>query len=76
MNSENTINMKKSDKCIHTIDTTKCCNKSFTCYGGFCKKHRNEFLLKEGIINLDNFTGDIKDYKSLYENSLSDRMNS
>ena len=63
MNSENIINMKKSDKCIHTIDTTKCCKKSFICYGGYCKKHKDEFLLKDGFINLDNFTGDIKDYK-------------
>ena len=63
MNSENIINIKKSDKCIHIIDTTKCCKKSFICYGGYCKKHKDEFLLKEGLINLDNFTGDIKDYK-------------
>ena len=45
MISENIINMKKMDKCIHTNDTTKCCKKSFTCYGGYCKKHKDEFLL-------------------------------
>jgi len=62
MNSEITINIKNSDKCIYTIDT-KCCKKSLACYGGYCKKHKDKFLLKEGFINLNNFTGDIKDYK-------------
>ena len=60
MNSEN---MKKSNNCIHSIDNSKCCKKSFICYGGYCKKHKDEFLLKDEFINLDNFTGDIKDYK-------------
>ena len=68
MNSENIVNLtkaklSKSTQCIHTLDNTKCNKKSFTWYGGYCKKHKHEFLLKDGIINLENFTGDIKDYK-------------
>ena len=57
------INTNEYDKCIHVLDNSKCNNKSFICYGGYCKKHKEEFLLNNGFINLDNFTGNIKDYK-------------
>jgi len=56
-------NKNKCEKCIHILDNDKCNNKSFTCYGGYCKKHKDDFLLKDGIINLEEFTGDSKDYK-------------
>ena len=43
MSSENIINMKKSDKCIHSIENTKCCKESFICYGGYCKNIKMNF---------------------------------
>ena len=55
--------IKNIKVCIHNLDNHKCNKKPNKCYGGYCKKHKDEYLLKEGIINLDNFTGDIKDYK-------------
>ena len=57
-------NLGSPNKCIHNLDIEHKCNKeAFTCYGGYCKKHKDEFLIKEGMINLENFTGVIKDYK-------------
>jgi hypothetical protein len=53
----------KSDKCIHILDNSKCNKKAFTCYGGHCNKHKDVFLLKGGIININHFTSNIKDYK-------------
>jgi len=40
----------------------KCYLKSNKSYGGHCKKHRKEYLLKDDIIVLDRFTMNPKDY--------------
>jgi hypothetical protein len=50
------------NKCIHILDN-KCNKVSVTCYGGFCKSHKDEFLLKDGYINIETFTNEIKDYR-------------
>ena len=47
------INIKKSNNCIHSTDNSKCCKKSLICYGGYCKKHKDEFLLKEQTLEIE-----------------------
>lgn len=51
------------NECNHISANVKCTTCSHICYGGYCKKHKDLFLLKDGFINIDNFTGDVKDYK-------------
>ena len=42
-------------------DSEKSCK--FKCnYGGYCYKHRRNYLVKDNMINIDNFTGLGKDY--------------
>lgn len=50
-------------KCICFTENVQCSGKGEQCYGGNCKKHRDNYLLTDGMINLDNFTGNDKDYK-------------
>ena len=44
--------------CIHE----SCKLKSKKEYGGYCWKHRHEYLLQDNLIILDRFTGNSKDY--------------
>ena len=55
--------MNKSTMCMYTSENSKCKSRSSACYGGYCKKHRNEYLLKDELIILDHFTENSKDYK-------------
>ena len=55
--------MDKSNMCIYISENNKCKSKPSECYGGYCKKHKNDFLFKDELINLDHFTGNSKDYK-------------
>ena len=57
------MNNSKNDQCVHESGNSKCSHKGIGCYGGYCKKHKDCFLLKDGIIQIDSFTGDPKDYK-------------
>lgn len=57
------MNSTKKVECIFISGESKCLGKSHGCYGGYCKKHRDLFLLKDGLIDLDKFTGESKDYK-------------
>ena len=50
------------NKCIHITNDSKCSSKSNEKYGGYCKKHRKEFLLKDNIIHIDHFSSDCRDY--------------
>ena len=50
------------NNCIHITNDSKCSSKSNEKYGGYCKKHRKEYLLKDNIIHIDHFTSDCKDY--------------
>ena len=42
--------MKKSDKCIHTIDTTKCYKNHLYVMVDIVKNIKIEFLLKEDLL--------------------------
>ena len=57
------MNTLESKECIFINDCYKCKLKSYKCYGGFCKKHKNEYLLQDGLISIDRFTNNSKDYK-------------
>ena len=57
------MNTSKMNICIFISETKKCNVNSKECYGGFCKKHKDNYLLNDGLIVLDRFTGDSKDYK-------------
>ena len=54
------MNTSKIDMCIFISENKKCNVNSKECYGGFCKKHKDNYLLCDGLIVLDRFTGDIK----------------
>ena len=43
--------------CIFISENKKCNVNSKECYGGFCKKHKDNYLLSDGLIVLDRFTG-------------------
>lgn len=47
-------------KCIHIIDDKKCKGKCK--YGKYCYKHRNMYLLNDGIISKERFTYKMSDY--------------
>ena len=57
------MNNSKNDSMCPRIRKFKMFHKGIGCYGGYCKKHKDCFLLKDGLIQIDNFTGDPKDYK-------------
>ena len=57
------MNTSKMNMCIFISENKKCNMNSKECYGGFCKKHKDNYLLNDGLIVLDRFTGDSKDYK-------------
>ena len=52
--------MNITSSCKH--ENCKCHSKVIKEYGGFCKKHRKDFLLKDNNIILDRFTINEKDY--------------
>ena len=54
--SQNIINTNQC-KCL------ECSGKGCSVYGGFCKKHRKEYLLKDNLILLERFTNNSKDYQ-------------
>ena len=43
-------------------ENVQCSGKGEQCYGDYLKR-RDNYLLTDGMINLDNFTGNDKDYK-------------
>lgn len=45
------------------ISTKNSQENSMNKYGGYCKRDKDQFLLKDGLIIIDHFTNDIKDYK-------------
>ena len=49
-------------KCKYSSENDKCNSKCCDTYGGFCKKHRKLFLLKDESIILNRFTCDERDY--------------
>ena len=51
------ININRMN-CIHE----SCKLKSKKEYGGYCWKHRHQYLLQDNLIVLDRFTGNSKDY--------------
>lgn len=57
------MNTLEYKECIFINDSHKCTLLSYKCYGGFCKKHKHEYLLQDGFISNDRFTGNSKDYK-------------
>jgi len=54
--------MKSTSKCIYNLDDFKCHHKQRIHCGGYCYRHRKEYLLKNDIIILKYFTSDSKDY--------------
>jgi hypothetical protein len=57
------MNNSENIMCIFISENKKCIGHSKECYGGFCKKHKDSYLLNDGLIVLDRFTGEITDYK-------------
>ena len=51
-----------NNKCLFTMNGICCNHKKNKGYGGYCKKHRKEYLLKDGLLILDRFTSNEKDY--------------
>ena len=54
--------MKTNSHCIHKLDTSPCKHKQRDGCGGYCYRHRKEYLLKDDIIILNHFTSNSKDY--------------
>ena len=55
------LNINKS-KCISKKEGLTCKSKGDDGYGGYCKKHRKEYLLEDNSIILERFTSNCKDY--------------
>jgi hypothetical protein len=54
--------MKNNSPCIHKLDTSPCKHTQRGGCGGYCYRHRKEYLLKNDIIILNHFTSNSKDY--------------
>jgi len=54
--------MNVDSKCTYILDDFKCHHKQRIHCGGYCYKHRKEYLLKNDIIILKYFTSTSKDY--------------
>jgi hypothetical protein len=54
-----------SNFCIFKNEGCPCNIKSIDEYGGFCKKHRKHYLIKDDYIVLEHFTSNIKDYTAI-----------
>ncbi len=46
----------------HNCKFTECQCNSIQVYGGYCKKHKNNYLMKDKLILIDHFTCNIRDY--------------
>ena len=46
----------------HNCKFNECQCKTIQVYGGYCKKHKNEYLMKDNLILMNRFTCNIKDY--------------
>ena len=49
-------------KCIYNLNQIECTLNNKKCYGGYCWKHRKQYLLDDNCIILDYFTSCSKDY--------------
>ena len=50
-------------KCQINQEGCECKHKSNKEYGGYCKNHKDNFLIEDNLIQLNKFTNNIKDYK-------------
>ena len=54
------MELKTTAHCLCTQDGGSC--EKRPTYGGYCKQHRSQYLLKDGIIRIDHFTNKESDY--------------
>lgn len=65
----------------HNCKFQECQCSSIHLYGGYCKKHKNNYLMKDNLILMDHFTCNIKDYslkdlKYFYIRNISHKKHS